>query len=86
MEQTRKKRRTKEGMVIKNKAEKTVIVVVYNQIRHSVYKKYIKKKTTYAAHDEANQCNVGDLVLLTESRPLSRTKRWRVSKVLKKVQ
>ncbi len=86
MEQTLKKRRTKEGTVVKNKAEKTVIVLVYNQIRHTVYKKYIKKKTTYAAHDETNQCNVGDLVLLTESRPLSRTKRWRVSKVLKKIQ
>jgi len=86
MEKTRRNKRTKEGKVISDKMDKTVTVLVYNRIQHSVYKKYLTKRTKYAAHDETNQCRVGDWVLLSESRPLSHMKRWRVSKVLKTAQ
>ncbi len=72
------------GMVISDKTDKTVVVQVERLVKHRFYKKYIRKRSKFAAHDKDNSCQIGDKVLITESRPLSRTKRWRVSKVVEK--
>jgi small subunit ribosomal protein S17 len=64
--------------------DKTVVVKVDQLVRHPVYKKYIKSRVTYKAHDEENKCGVGDKVAMVETRPLSRDKRWRVSEILGK--
>jgi small subunit ribosomal protein S17 len=82
-----KKQRHKKqvvGEVISNRMDKTVVVLTENLIKHSLYHKYIRKRTKYTAHDETNACQIGDKVILTESRPLSKMKRWRVSKVVEK--
>ena len=73
------------GLVVSDKMDKTVVVLVERLVKHTVYKKYVRRRSKFAAHDEANQCQVGDTVLITQSRPISRTKRWRVSKVLERV-
>ncbi len=67
-----------------NKMDKTVTVQVERLVRHSVYKKYVRRRARYAAHDENNTCGIGDRVMITESRPLSKRKRWRVSQVIEK--
>ena len=72
------------GEVVSNKMDKTVIVMAENLVKHSLYHKYIRKRTKYAAHDETNACRIGDRVMITESRPLSKMKRWRVSKIVEK--
>ena len=77
-----KKRRT--GIVVSNKMDKTIAVVSYRTTKHPLYKKYIKKRIRFKAHDEANTCQVGDIVMLQETRPLSREKRWRVIEIVKK--
>jgi small subunit ribosomal protein S17 len=70
--------------VVSNKMDKTVVVQMDRLVKHSVYKKYIKRKVTCKAHDELNACDIGDKVLIAETRPLSRDKRWRVRQVLEK--
>ena len=77
-------KRRLEGIVVSDKMDKTVVVVVEQLVKHATYKKYVKRKSRYAAHDEKNECGVGDRVVITESRPLSRTKRWRVSDIVEK--
>ena len=72
------------GTVLSNKMEKTVTVQVERLVRHSIYKKYVRRRATFAAHDEQNVCGIGDRVVITESRPLSKRKRWRVSQVIEK--
>jgi small subunit ribosomal protein S17 len=72
------------GVVVGNKMGKTAIVQVERMTQHPVYKKYIKRYTTYKAHDEENACTVGDKVLIVETRPLSKTKRWNVKKIIEK--
>lgn len=72
------------GMVFSNKMDKTVIVMVERLVKHKLYHKYIKRRSKFAAHDENNACHIGDKVVITESRPLSRNKRWRVNKILEK--
>lgn len=72
------------GIVVSGKMNKTAIVQVERMTQHPVYKKYIKRYTTYKAHDEENACNVGDKVMITETRPLSKTKRWHVKKIIEK--
>lgn len=84
MSQERGKRNTRVGVVVSDKMDKTVVVRVDELVKHSVYKKYIKRKVTCKAHDEANDCGIGDKVLIVESRPLSKDKRWRVRQVLEK--
>jgi small subunit ribosomal protein S17 len=64
--------------------EKTVVVKVDQLIKHPVYKKYIKRRVSYKAHDEQNSCSIGDKILIVETRPLSRDKRWRVREILEK--
>jgi small subunit ribosomal protein S17 len=72
------------GVVVSNKMNKTVIVSVERLVKHQMYQKYVRRQTKYAAHDETNICQIGDKVVITESRPLSRSKRWRVSKIVQK--
>ncbi|MEW6671146.1 MAG: 30S ribosomal protein S17 [Thermodesulfobacteriota bacterium] len=78
------KKRQLVGTVVSNKMNKTVVVFVERLVQHQLYQKYVKRRMRFSAHDEGNVCNIGDKVLITETRPLSRTKRWRVSEVLEK--
>jgi len=77
-------RRQLVGTIVSNKMDKTVVVMVERLVKHSLYHKYIKRRAKFAAHDENNACQVGDKVLITGSRPLSKTKRWRVSEIVVK--
>jgi len=77
-------RKTRVGIVVSDKMDKTVVVQVDQLVKHPVYKKYIKRRVKCKAHDEGNQCGVGDKVLLVETRPLSRDKHWRVREILAK--
>jgi len=72
------------GTVVSNKMDKTVIVSVERLVKHKFYHKYIRRRAKFAAHDQGNTCQIGDKVMLTECRPLSRSKRWRVSKIVEK--
>ena len=72
------------GTVVSDKMDKTVVVRVERLVKHGLYHKYIRRRSNFAAHDSENSCRIGDKVLITESRPLSRTKRWRVSKIVEK--
>jgi small subunit ribosomal protein S17 len=72
------------GVVTSDKMQKTVVVLVTHRVRHPMYKKYISHSIKYKAHDENNEAKVGDRVLLIETRPLSREKRWRVQKIIEK--
>lgn len=80
----RGKRKTLVGVVSGDRMDKTVIVAVNRLVLHPVYKKYIRKKKKVKAHDERKECHVGDKVLLTETRPLSKEKRWRVKEILER--
>ncbi|MDQ5986471.1 MAG: 30S ribosomal protein S17 [Syntrophus sp. SKADARSKE-3] len=77
-------RRTIKGVVVSNAMDKTIVVRVESFIKHPVFQKYIRRYVKYKAHDEGNQCKVGDKVLIIESRPLSRDKRWRMQEILEK--
>lgn len=72
------------GTVISNKSDKTVVVLVERLVKHRMYHKYVRRRSKFAAHDKDNACQIGDKVLITESRPLSKTKRWRVSDIVEK--
>jgi small subunit ribosomal protein S17 len=74
------------GKVVSNKMDKTIVVAVEEQLRHPAYGKIIKRTNKFKAHDETNQCSIGDVVEIMETRPLSRDKRWRLVQVLQKVQ
>jgi len=76
-----KKRKTRVGRVISDKMDKTVVVAVETSRRHPLYKKTVKRIVKYKAHDEKNECRVGDVVRIEETRPLSREKRWRVAEI-----
>ena len=84
MTSARGHRKNRIWVVVSNKMDKTVVVKVDQLVMHPVYKKYIKRKVTCKAHDEQNLCAVGDKVLIVETRPLSRDKRWRVREILEK--
>jgi len=73
--------RLRQGVVIKNKMDKTVVVEVVRKVRHPKYHKFIKRRARFVAHDEGNECNLGDTVSLVETRPMSKTKRWRVKEI-----
>lgn len=73
------------GVVVSDRMQKTVVVTVERTVLHPKYKKFLRRRTKLKAHDERNQCHVGDRVLIVECRPLSRDKRWRVSKILERV-
>jgi small subunit ribosomal protein S17 len=76
--------RTKTGVVVSNKMEKTVVVAVENVVMHPMYQKYIRRTSKFLAHSETNNCNVGDRVVIEETRPLSKRKRWNVREILEK--
>jgi small subunit ribosomal protein S17 len=80
----RGKRKTLTGVVTSDKMDKSVVVMVNRLVLHPVYLKYIRKRTKVKAHDEKNECRIGDKVLLVETRPLSREKRWRVKEILER--
>ena len=82
MEHTAVRKTTKTGVVIGKKMRKTVTVLVERQLRHPVYKKIIRRRKTFLAHDEYEKCKVGDIVRIIETRPISRRKRWRVTEIL----
>ncbi|VEN74795.1 30S ribosomal subunit protein S17 [Candidatus Desulfarcum epimagneticum] len=83
MEKQRTKRQV-VGTVLSNKMDKTAIVLVERLMKHKTYHKYVKRRAKYAAHDENNICGIGDKVRITESRPVSKKKRWRVSEIVEK--
>ncbi len=72
------------GTVTSNKMDKTVTVLVERLVKSKLYHKYIRRRSKFAAHDESNACQIGDKVIITESKPLSRLKRWRVNKIIEK--
>ena len=76
--------RTLQGRVVSDKMDKTVTVLVERQVQHPLYGKFIRRSTKVHAHDEANECGVGDVVLVEQSRPLSKSKSWRLVRVLEK--
>ncbi len=78
------KRKTRFGRVVRDKMDKTVVVAVETPRRHPLYKKTIRRAVKYKAHDEKNQCRVGDTVRIVETRPLSKEKRWRVAEIITK--
>ena len=77
-------RKTRIGVVVSNKMEKTITVAIERKVPHPIYKKYFKKTTKFTAHDEKNECQVGDKVKIMESRPLSKMKRWRLVQIVEK--
>ncbi len=77
-------RKTRIGVVKSNKMEKTITVTVERKVKHPIYGKFVKKTTSFHAHDEKNECTIGDVVRIMESRPLSKTKRWRLVEVIEK--
>lgn len=78
------KRKELIGVIVSDKMDKTVVVMVESLIKHPLYGKYIKKRKKYMAHDENNSCKIGDRVLIEETRPLSKRKRWRVKEILER--
>lgn len=81
---TESKRNTKVGVVVSNKMQKTVVVAVENLVKHQMYQKYIKRTNKFLAHTEQSDINIGDRVVIEETRPLSKRKRWNVREVLDK--
>jgi len=80
----RAKRKTRSGVVVSNKMDKSVVVAVETLVRHPLYGRIMRRTRKFMAHDEENQCRVGDKVRIMETRPLSRRKRWRVTEVLER--
>ena len=77
-------RKVREGLVVSDKMDKTVVVSVEDRVKHALYGKVMRRTSKLKAHDEQNQCGIGDRVLLMETRPLSATKRWRVVEILER--
>ena len=80
----RNQRKVREGLVLSDKMDKTVVVSVEDRVKHDLYGKVMRRNTKFKAHDEKNECGIGDRVLIMETRPLSATKRWRVVKIVEK--
>ncbi len=77
-------RKTKVGKVVSNKMEKSIVVAVERQVKHPIYGKFYRKTSKFMAHDEENAANIGDRVLIMETRPLSRKKRWRLVEIVER--
>ena len=84
MENRTSSRKTRVGLVVSDKMDKTVVVAIKDNVKHPLYKKIIKRTVKFKAHDEENACGVGDKVMIMETRPLSRDKRWRVAQIIEK--
>lgn len=80
----RKTRKSRIGLVTSDKMDKTITVAVERKVKHPFYGKFLKKTTKFHAHDETNQCGIGDTVRIMETRPLSKTKRWRLVEIIEK--
>lgn len=83
--EARNLRKTRVGVVTSNKMVKTITVAIERKVKHPIYGKFLKKTTKLHAHDEKGECNIGDIVKIMETRPLSKTKRWRLIEVVEKV-
>ena len=79
--QERGHRKTRQGLVVSDKMDKTIVVQIDRMVMHPVYKKFVRRRVKYKAHDEQNEARVGDTVLIEECRPLSREKRWRIKSI-----
>ncbi|GAB2705328.1 30S ribosomal protein S17 [Mucilaginibacter koreensis] len=77
-------RKTRIGLVVSNKMEKSIVVAVERRVKHPIYGKFVHKTAKFMAHDENNTCGIGDTVLIMETRPLSKTKNWRLVQILEK--
>ncbi len=84
MSEERNMRKTRTGIVVSDKMDKTVVVAIRDNVRHPLYGKIIKRTSKIHAHDEKNECGIGDRVAVMETRPLSKTKRWRVVEIIEK--
>lgn len=84
MQQERNLRKTRTGTVVSDKMDKTIVVAVRDSVKHPLYKKIIKRTVKFKAHDENNECGIGDRVQIMETRPLSKDKRWRLVKIVEK--
>jgi small subunit ribosomal protein S17 len=82
MERNLRKERT--GLVVSNKMDKTIVVEVSRKVKHHIYGKFIKKRSRFVAHDEENDCNMGDKVQIMETRPLSKRKNWRLVNIIER--
>lgn len=78
-------RKERIGLVVSNKMEKSIVVAVNRKIKHPIYGKFVNKTSKFVAHDEENRCNIGDLVKIMETRPLSKNKVWRLVEVIERV-
>ena len=78
-------RKERIGIVVSNKMEKSIVVAVHRRVKHPIYGKFVKKTTKFVAHDDKNECSEGDTVRIMETRPLSKTKRWRLVEIVEKV-
>jgi small subunit ribosomal protein S17 len=85
MAEDRNRRKTRVGLVVSDKMDKTIVVAVEDFVRHSLYGKAVKRTKKFKAHDEENSCNIGDKVRIMETRPLSKDKRWRLVNIVEKV-
>ncbi|GAB4092387.1 small ribosomal subunit protein uS17 [Flaviaesturariibacter terrae] len=83
--ETRNLRKTRIGVVTSNKMTKTITVAVERKVKHPIYGKFVKKTTKFHAHDEKNEASIGDVVRIMETRPMSKTKRWRLVEIVEKV-
>ena len=84
METTRNIRRERIGTVVSSSMEKSIVIVVKQKVKHPVYGKFVNKSSRFMAHDEENTCNVGDTVKISETRPLSKNKRWRLIEIIER--
>ena len=82
--ESRRLRKTRIGMVVSNKMDKTITVAIERKVAHPLYKKYFKKTSKLMAHDDKKECNIGDKVKIMETRPLSANKRWRLVEIIEK--
>lgn len=80
----RKLRKTRIGLVVSDKMDKSIVVAVERKVKHPMYGKFVKTTTKFKAHDEENTCGIGDKVLIMETRPLSKTKNWRLVEILER--
>ena len=81
----RNQRKERIGLVVSNKMEKSIVVTVNRKMKHPIYGKFVNKTSKFVAHDEENSCNIGDLVKIMETRPLSKNKVWRLVEVIERV-
>lgn len=84
VQKTKSNRRDMTGVVVSDKSDKTIVVLVETLVKHPLFKKYVRRRKKFMAHDPNNECGVGDKVLIIEHRPISRRKRWRLVKIIEK--